>query len=724
MERPPTCIIPQLQNNVTKYLTKDGLHLRRRNVAYLAAVARGARQILDADCKSFTPNALRVLGFQSTNARGLMYNTTRHFNPYAHFGAWSAVPRALYDSSGVVARNSRLYYVRDFSRVYVKHGLSEESEDIVWLDTAEGKSTTCRFDHSAPPVYIGQRTFSPVVSSCAVYHQRAFWGLLLPCTSNVLRCFVLRQYVLQRMLRELDAFSGLYQVLNTLALAATDTMNSTGGCMHKGVNTASGLRDSSFSSTVDLDVVKLASFLDSWLCKPNMTLFKCLAGLFDNLRSEGFLKDVDLKLVKSWVTSLQTLGVPEPPRVSAPWRGVRKITEVPVLLGNVRASLEHGGRAAEKTLDKNLLDPVRSQCNGAAARAVFPSVAQWYHPVVTDIVLIITFNHNKFLWKNLPYLETIHRPFFKHIVYCIPNVTEVMTDKEGRRLEHVTFVEGFSEEWYLMYECLANVAIMDIQGVRGYLHIGDDTLLNTWLLFNASRDVMWLPRGFTNVAVDESKHRWGWYFWNKPQGRPAVLHTLSDLERLSGMTSEQIIKLDPTKRTPKSPKSRTFSEIFQSDNSSLVRFFTNNSSARQIKLKQKWAGSLTEPTNQEAAQFLNNYIRVNRLMGHAIHRAIDLFYVPHVLREKYVTFARYFLRHGVIIELAVPTIHYGLTRRGEVSYVRANSLWNGNRNITRTFYDKSIFFLHPFKMHGNMAVEDGRAFFCDVYAQTLFSKLP
>nr|KAG5707784.1 hypothetical protein BaRGS_015944 [Batillaria attramentaria] len=333
-------------------------------------------------------------------------------------------------------------------------------------------------------------------------------------------------------------------------------------------------------------------------------------------------------------------------------------------------------------------------------------VSQWSQPIITDIALIVVFNYNKFFWKNLPYMESIHRPFFKHIVYCTPNLTELMADERSGELGHVTLVEGLSDEWYQMHECLASTARMDLQ-------IGDDTLLNTWMLFNTSRDTIWLPQGFTTVNLDEPIHKWGWYHWNKPRGRPAILRALSDMERLSGMTSDEILKLDQTKKKFGSPRSKTFSEIFQAA----------NFSRRQLRPQPPGSESWADPSQEEAEGFLSNYIRVNRLLGKIAHRALDLFYIPHVLRDSFVKFSRYFMKRGVIIELAVPALHHGMMRRADVSYIKASSLWYGNRNNTRTFYDRSIFFLHPFKMHGQMGTASGREFFCDVYAQNLFRKL-
>ena len=110
-----------------------------RNLAYLAAVTHGARLLLDADCSAPLAEAARVLQGRPLRDTGLLYNQTLLFNPYAHFGAWSAAPRAVGEGSGgrdrgwgSLAGNSRLYFVRDFDNVLVRHALSDRSDDVVF----------------------------------------------------------------------------------------------------------------------------------------------------------------------------------------------------------------------------------------------------------------------------------------------------------------------------------------------------------------------------------------------------------------------------------------------------------------------------------------------------------------------------------------------------------------------------------------------------------------
>ena len=51
----------------------------------------------------------------------------------------------------------------------------------------------------------------------------------------------------------------------------------------------------------------------------------------------------------------------------------------------------------------------------------------------------------------------------RHIVYCVANVDELLAGNGSEVLRHVTLVEGLSDQWYLMYECVTTVARMNFQ---------------------------------------------------------------------------------------------------------------------------------------------------------------------------------------------------------------------------------------------------------------------
>ena len=54
-------------------------------------------------------------------------------------------------------------------------------------------------------------------------------------------------------------------------------------------------------------------------------------------------------------------------------------------------------------------------------------------------------------------------PLHRHIVYCVPNIDELLAGNDSEIMRHVTLVEGLSDQWYLMYECVTTVAQMNFQ---------------------------------------------------------------------------------------------------------------------------------------------------------------------------------------------------------------------------------------------------------------------
>ena len=386
----PTCMTLTLEPDLTQGITEEQKRVLGKNLVYLTAVSGGALRILEADCSVSLDRAVQTLQIQPGKDYGLMYNETLLFNPYTHFGAWAAVPRAVGGQDGT--DNARLYYIRNFDAVLVKHGLSETSQDVIVRDA--GRRQGASFDPYTPPVFLSQKSFSTALPAASMFDERAFWGLLLPCLSPGLRCLVLRQLIVQRLLRELDAFSGFYQIHTSSE--------------HAGQSQGPG----------HVDAIEIARALDAWNCTSKSKFFRCFSDMADYLLTQSHLDRYEHFLIKTWIAALRKVGAVEPVRVSSPWRGVRKTSEVRATLGSMQTRLESGGSKEEQYLKEQFVETVESLCNRTDAERDWFPVAQWIKPLIKDVVMVVVFNSNRFFWNNLPFLETVHRPFFKHIVYC------------------------------------------------------------------------------------------------------------------------------------------------------------------------------------------------------------------------------------------------------------------------------------------------------------------
>ena len=131
-----------------------------------------------------------------------------------------------------------------------------------------------------------------------------------------------------------------------------------------------------------------------------------------------------------------------------------------------------------------------------------------------------------------------------------------------------------------------------------------------------------------------------------------------------------------------------------------------------------------EPTQEEAVTFLNNYYHHHHMAGLVQHTAMDFFYIPQLLVERFASFSRFFLKHGVLVELAVPTLMYGVARGPHLKVVPCSILWYGkHRANPHTFFNYTHTFIHPFKFKANLELKDPTDFFCRVYMETLMSEL-
>ena len=292
------------------------------------------------------------------------------------------------------------------------------------------------------------------------------------------------------------------------------------------------------------------------------------------------------------------------------------------------------------------------------------SPSAWLKPVIEDIMLVVILNYET-LFKVIPMVEYIHRPSFKYIAYCGPELDKFIEFTDSLGLTYLTYIEAINVTWHHIYTCVGNAMKLGVN-VRGYLHIGDDVLVNTWNIHALDRDRAWMPGGYTQINLNKKED--GWYHWQKPWGRTAVMNVFQDLRNLSMLSSEETAVNSTKKRLSK-----------------FAKFFLNN----------------------------YNYNMKSNLI---LKRAIDFFYMPSVFKDYYLLAMQLFLKHDCIVELAVPTIHLGLTHRTKTVYCESVSLWGEDRNNPWDKYSpKGLVFLHPFKTSGHFEVAKGRQFFCDMY---------
>lgn len=101
----------------------------------------------------------------------------------------------------------------------------------------------------------------------------------------------------------------------------------------------------------------------------------------------------------------------------------------------------------------------------------------------------------------------------------------------------------------------------------------------------------------------------------------------------------------------------------------------------------------------------------------------DWFYLPQKMADDYVTISRSFMKHGVIDELALPAIMFGIAKRQDLRFVQGKKLHGSLRNSPMSHYSKTDFFLHPLKLKDMLKQKDTLKQFCEKHVNTLFSEL-
>jgi len=133
---------------------------------------------------------------------------------------------------------------------------------------------------------------------------------------------------------------------------------------------------------------------------------------------------------------------------------------------------------------------------------------------------------------------------------------------------------------------------------------------------------------------------------------------------------------------------------------------------------QEWE----EPTQEDARRFLRNYYLSNRRTNFLGYLAMDIFYLPHRRSSDFALFSRYFMRHVIMDEMAIPNLVFGISERWGISTFSGKELWGADRHVLSKFYKKENTFIHPFKLSGDVKNEIGRKFFCETYLDDLYTE--
>ena len=514
-------------------------------------------------------------------------------------------------------------------------------------------------DYHAPPVLVPMFKFHEDCLEGSLFHRSAFWSLVPLMTVNPVRAYILSFWV-QRLIWEFrGSFVFLPPVKKTTYTQTAETKNS-----EKKLRVLNDL------------LIKLSN----WKCSVKRSFYVCVKELAEMMGQWGNFTQGEISTIKD---SLLLLRNVQPQRTAAdgkPINNVKKTNNDSILsvfsakgsdvTCKSRVIFNARSRMFVKTL-RNVtnveLSPVENPF-GSVCRPGLPKLMDVSQTITTsrpldDILLIIIFNKPGFL-ANIKYLFYMYSRYFTHILICGDSLDEFV--KQPLIKYKVSFIEINVQPGFYGYQCMME-AMQIGYGVKGYLQISDDVLLNVWNIVDLPQHRVWFQSSMRsgNLSsdlvpdIDRSIYWWGW--------KPGRLTLIQVWKEFSLLLKDQKV----------SAKIQTFFDTLE------INAGHKNS---------------------------------------AFYEASDIYYIPSRLKDLYVFYSSWFLKHKVFLEIAIPTVINSLVPQKDVVRLSGSYLWN-NRNQYRKKYNPRHVFLHPYKLHVHLSNKRGRTFICERYLSEINTHL-
>jgi hypothetical protein len=273
---------------------------RRKNIAYLAAMANGAERVWDFD------EHTKLLGpyptaFEASPIKAWTLPAYRHdvLNPYLLLGADArAWPRGfpstrIAHNATTPLRDSVLEGEWARHRIGIVQSMTHNQPDV----TEHGTTRPTTFSYPKDTILVVPReTLAPLNTYATLFRPSALWALLLPQTVNDLHSDTWRGYIMQRLLADYGfeiAFTGAW---------AERSGN---------VQTRSTRED--FNGLLSHQTYDLITFLRQWQ-NNGQNLPGSALDLYVKLQEHGFIGVDDVVRAKSWFSTLRGFGYVFPRR--------------------------------------------------------------------------------------------------------------------------------------------------------------------------------------------------------------------------------------------------------------------------------------------------------------------------------------------------------------------------------------------------------------------------
>ncbi|KAL2634303.1 hypothetical protein R1flu_005782 [Riccia fluitans] len=460
----------QLGYRINKYLPYESYI--RKNIGYLFAIQHGAKKIYDADERAALLHDdlgkvfdIQLSGAESRRGTVLQYRffeSRKVVNPFIHFGQKSVWPRGFpLESVSEIA--PEVWYAEVSSgKQYIQQSLANGLPDVdsIFYYTRKSQSVelNIQFDSHAPSIVLPQGHMAPVNALNTLFHQTAFWALLLPVSVGAKTSDIVRGYWGQRLLWEVGGMLGVYPPL---------------------IQRKDSLEPPLFELEKDLyaKVDKLIPFLLRWRSNKS-TLFQRILHLSHSMVEEGFWTVQDLHMTEAWLQDLVSVGYSRP----------RLLVHELERNRTSWTSLGH-----QQFLPHSFAAPYLGVEDLSGMQSSMADLTRWrqfWGNVVVVLECIGPSDHTAFGWR------LFYARLFKHVVILGPEEdTELGVEK----------VTGQS------YNSFAGI-FDRYPNSDGFLFIKDDVVLNYWNMLNADKSKLWnvhkVPVAWQTIGFNDTGTEW------------------------------------------------------------------------------------------------------------------------------------------------------------------------------------------------------------------------
>jgi hypothetical protein len=435
-----------------------------------------------------------------------------------------------------------------------------------------------------------------------------------------------------------------------------------------------------------LKTQQLIDFLYEWRCF-NSSFYECVIDLSKQMGEKGFWHPSELNGIRNWLDDLRSFGYQEPQIV------LHREPQL-CLKGFFQEAIHFKVRYTpqfQKSLDLdtyccngtdlfrfnqrfesfNYLYDFCLQNNNVTLNYSMNKLKQQDFLNSSSYELLITFNWAPRI-ENIILIKHIYGTKFRNIIFCGKGILSLLNETilHHKIFDSYTFIELDLVAGYFHYYCMTKLIEMNYN-IQGILLMSDDVLLKYWNLeknYNLSK-ILFLD--YIKEIPLNSNFTINWIWWSSSMGKAALFKLFDHFY----MIQNESIKVDQ-------------------ENKIMVENFLK----RLNKHKEENSGF--------------NFTSI-------FYQGSDFFYLPKSKFRDFHFFSNLFRRFSVFLEIAVPTILFGIDYDNTARMHVNHTYYWGSRYYFQT-YDNIGEMVHPAKLSEYKKTKAG-SLFCSYFIQDKFN---